>query len=180
MRSDEDLMVAYAAGDLSAFRELFARYAPILLRLLLRDLRVREEAQDLLQQVFLQLHRARRDYDPDRRVKPWLYTIALNLKREYFRFQKRRPTTSLEDTVRAEPVDTSFDPERADEARRVRRALGTLPPEQREVIELHWFEGLSFPEVAECLGITVSAAKVRAHRGYLRLRGRLDKADIPR
>jgi DNA-directed RNA polymerase specialized sigma24 family protein len=65
-RSDEQLMRAYVAGDAAAFRVIFERYAPLLLRAMLRELYVREEANDLVQQTFLQLHRARRDFDPGR------------------------------------------------------------------------------------------------------------------
>lgn len=169
MRSDEELMLAYVAGDRAAFRELFTRYAPLLERLMQRGLYAREEARDLVQQTFLQVHRARHDYDPHYRVRPWIYTIALNLKREHFRWRKRRPTQALDNGPEPDPVPP-HDPELHDDRRRLLRALGALRPDQREVIELHWFHGLSFPEVAECVGTTPTAAKVRAHRGYQKLR----------
>jgi RNA polymerase sigma-70 factor (ECF subfamily) len=174
VRSDEELMLAHASGDPSAFRELFERHAAPLARLMLRDLYVREEANDLVQQAFLQLHRARLDFDPKQRLKPWLYTIALNLKREHFRRKKRRPEQLLGD----DGNDTAVGP-REQERIEARRALGwaleQVPADQREVIELHWFAGLSFPEVSEVLGITPTAAKVRAHRGYVRLRELFEK-----
>jgi len=84
-RSDEQLMSAYVAGDSAAFRVIFERYAPLLTRAMLRELYAREEASDLVQQTFLQLHRARKDFDPGQKLKPWIFTIALNLKREHFR-----------------------------------------------------------------------------------------------
>ena len=67
------------------------------------------------------------------------------------------------------------------EARRtLARVMADLPADQREVIELHWFDGLEFPEVAQVVGASVSAVKVRAHRGYVRLRQALgDDADLP-
>ncbi|HEX6272121.1 MAG TPA: sigma-70 family RNA polymerase sigma factor [Polyangiaceae bacterium] len=168
MRSDEDLMLAYAGGDAAAFRELFARYAPKLERLMLRELYAREAANDLVQQTFLQLHRARLDFDPSQRFKPWLYTIALNLKREHFRRRRRRPE------VLGELGDERPGPSGSHEAFEARRslawALQQIPEENRAVIELHWFDGLSFAEAARCLGIGAVAAKVRAHRGYQRLR----------
>jgi RNA polymerase sigma-70 factor (ECF subfamily) len=166
-------MTAYIAGDKAAFRELFRRYTPLLQRAMARDLRSSEEANDLVQQTFLHLHRSRLDFEPGRKLKPWIFTIALNLKREFFRRSKRRFETSLEDDRVAEPFEGPRGQERSDAAREMERALSTLPAEQREVIELHWFGGLSFPEVAEAVGSTVAAVKVRAHRGYVALRARL-------
>jgi len=95
--SDEELMTAYIAGDKAAFRELFRRYTPLLQRAMARDLRSSEEANDLVQQTFLHLHRSRLDFEPGRKLKPWIFTIALNLKREFFRRSKRRFETSLDD-----------------------------------------------------------------------------------
>lgn len=178
--SDEELMAAYIAGDKAAFRELFQRYTPLLQRAMARDLRSAEEANDLVQQTFLHLHRSRLDFEPGRKLKPWIFTIALNLKREFFRRSKRRHETSLDDDRVAEPFEGPRGQERSDAAREMERALLVLPAEQREVIELHWFGGLSFPEVAEAVGSTVAAVKVRAHRGYVALRARLgDSAPDP-
>jgi RNA polymerase sigma-70 factor (ECF subfamily) len=168
MPSDEELMQSYVAGDASAFHELFRRYGPLLLRSMRRELVSSAEAEDLVQQAFLQIHRARNDFDPSRRLKPWVYTIALNLKREYLRSRRRRPTQPLENVE--EPAVAAVDPELEDRARALRRALSALPLQQRDVIELHWFDGLSFTEVGETLGISTTAAKVRAHRGYCRLK----------
>ena len=168
-------MAAYVAGEAAAFRELFERYAAPLERVLLRDLGERDEARDLVQQTFLQLHRARLDFDPQKRLKPWLYTIALNLKREHFRRRKRRPERPDAEAGEREPTEPRGQ-QRAEARRSLAWALYRIPNEQREVIELHWFGGLSFAELAESMGITVAAAKVRAHRGYLRLRELLGDA----
>jgi len=173
VKSDEELMSAYAAGDAAAFRELFERFAPILLSMLRRQLRSDEEARDLVQQTFLQLHRARNDFRPGARLRPWLFTIALNLKREYFRRSVRRPEAPLELDGRHDPAVGPRGVEQLDAAREVWSALDRIHADQREVIVLHWFEGLSFPEVSEVLGVSVSAVKVRAHRGYVALRALL-------
>lgn len=174
--SDEDLMVAYASGDRAAFRTLFDRYAPIFLRTMLRSLSSREEANDLVQQTFLQIHRARLDFERDRSFRSWAFTIALNLKREYFRRVRRKPTLHLDDS--AEVATPAFD-QRFEARRSVSWALARLPEDQREIIELHWLEGLSFQEVAGCVGISEGAAKVRAHRAYTRLRALLDDGRPP-
>ncbi|MEM9694910.1 MAG: sigma-70 family RNA polymerase sigma factor, partial [Myxococcota bacterium] len=136
MESDEELMRAYVAGDDAAFSELFERYAPMLLRIMRRQLRD-EDAQEIVQQTFLQMHRARNDFDTTRKLRPWLMTIAYNLRRELYRRRGRKPEAALE----VEPVadDHGDLVERASEAARLRRALLELPAGQREVIEMHWF-----------------------------------------
>jgi RNA polymerase sigma factor (sigma-70 family) len=171
MPSDEELMLRYCRGDREAFRELFDRYAGLLLRVLSRDLGDPTLAEDLVQQTFLQLHRARFDFDPKRAFKPWVLTIALNLKRGAKRSRHRRPEV-LAGLV-AEAAAPPGDHGRVEARQLVSWAIEHLPGEQRSVIELHWYEGLSFPEVARRLGIGAVAAKVRAHRGYCRLRALL-------
>ncbi len=163
-------MGAYQGGDAGAFRELFDRYATLLQRVLERDLDRREEARDLVQQAFLQLHRARADYQPDRPFRPWLFTIALNLKRQYFRTRSRRPRAQVELDEGNAPASGTPDGEAAAEARQVRDALQRIPAAQRDAIILHWYEGFTFGEIAQILGAKESAIKVRAHRGYEQLR----------
>jgi RNA polymerase sigma-70 factor (ECF subfamily) len=173
-------MGAYVAGDAAAFRIIFERYAPLLMRAMLRELYMREEANDLVQQTFLQLHRARADFDPGQKLKPWVFTIAMNLKREYFRRKKRRPERSFDPESMAEPSVAALGAAQVEARRTLARVLADLPDDQREVIELHWFDGLEFPEVAQVVGASVSAVKVRAHRGYVRLRQALgDEAPLP-
>ncbi len=165
-------MASYCAGDRGAFDALFSRYAPRLRQMLHRRIHRADDVADLVQQTFLQLHRARADFREGAKLRPWLYTIALNLARQYFRRVGRRPETGLGEHEPAEP-DGAGDPERPAVARELRVALAALPPTQREVIELHWFEGLPFKEVAQVVGASESAVKVRAHRGYEKLRTRL-------
>ncbi len=175
MRSDEELMFSYVKGDEAAFRELFQRYAPILLRLLQRTVGRTADAQDLTQQTFLQLHRARHDFRRDMRLRPWVMTIALNLARDVLRRRGRRPELEIDEEVLAAPAGTAS-AANADERARVRRALEELPTEQREVIELHWFEDLPFNDIAVMLGCSAGAVRVRAHRGYVNLRKTLGSA----
>lgn len=170
--TDEELMARYVErGDAKAFEALFGRYSGRLFALFLRSVPSREAASDLVQQTFLHVHRARRDFQQGRTLRPWIYTIAINLRREYFRRKKRKPETSFDPIVHGEP---SVEPRSTSvRDRMVRRALAQLPDNQREVILLHWYEELSFPEIADAVGASLSAVKVRAHRGYKRLRSLL-------
>lgn len=171
-RSDEQLMAAWCGGDRAAFEALFQRYAGRLHGYFLRSVGSEEHARDLVQQTFLHLHRARADFRQGSALRPWLYTIAANLRRQHFRTRRRKPEVAYDAATHGEPsVAAGVTTPRQ---RVVRRALLGLPENQREVVLLHWYEGLSFPEIAEVLGISTSAAKVRAHRAYKTLRSVLD------
>jgi len=167
-------MAAYVEGDAKAFRTLFDRYAPLLQRVFLRRMRTPELARDLVQQTFLQLHRARNDFRPDALVRPWLMTIAMNLFREHYRRSARRPEALFDPVGTLEPRESAHGQERSDLRRDLAAALEKLPEDQREVVMLHWFDGLSFPEIAEMLGATSGAVRVRAHRAYATLREYLE------
>ena len=171
--SDETLMESWrGSGDRAAFEQLFRRHAPRLRGWFVRSLGSEEVARDLVQQTFLHLHRARADYRSGLPLRPWLYTIAANAKRQHLRTRRRKPEAPF-DPERHEP---SSGPEVSTPRERlVRRALLDLDEGQRDVVVLHYYEGFSFPEVAQVLGISTSAAKVRAHRAYGQLRSALGK-----
>jgi RNA polymerase sigma-70 factor (ECF subfamily) len=176
MRSDEELMAAYVRGDAAAFRELWARHSPVLLRVMRSQLRRPEDARDLVQQTFLQLHRSRHDFREGARLSPWLFTIAMNLKREYFRRSTRRPEAPLGDEGATVPVAPRGQ-EQAEAREELLFAMSKLPEDQHEVIALHWLAGVPLPEVAVIVGASVSAVKVRAHRGYAAMRRALGQDD---
>jgi RNA polymerase sigma factor (sigma-70 family) len=170
MPSDEELMERYKAGDRAAITEIFRRYAPLLLRVMQHQLGAREDAYDLVQQTFLQLHRSKEDFRRGAQLRPWLLTIAINLRHRHFRRMGTRSEISLEPST-LEALNTgSSVKDAADAGCDVRAVLAGLPPDQRDVIVLHWIEGLSFSEVALIVGASLSAVKVRAHRGYVAIR----------
>jgi len=163
-------MRAYVAGDEAAFRGLFERYVPMLMRLVRRRLDSDEHAREVVQQAFFQLHVARYDFREGANLRPWVYTIAMNLVREHYRKRTRRRETALDPERSAAPSP----PERgaieaSQRAAQLREALATLPASQREVVELHWFQEMPFAEVAAVVGATEGAVRVRAHRAYKRL-----------
>lgn len=172
--SDETLMAAYVAGDEAAYRILFDRYAPLLYRIVRRRVASDDEAHDVVQQAFLNMHRFREDFRTDARLRPWLTTIAMNLVREHHRRLGRRRERSLDATEgRVQPVDPKTPVEDLQHVDSVRKAMRSLLDNQREVIELRWFEDKSYDEISEIVGASVAAVRVRAHRGYERLRGAL-------
>lgn len=172
MASDEELMRRYVDGDASAFEAIFRRYGGLVLAIMRRGYADPVEAEDLAQQTFLQLHRARRDFRFDAPLRPWLLTIARNVKRDHLRrLQRRRPVVGLEGL---EPFAEDPSAARLETRELVRQAIERLPASLRAVVELHWLEGLPFARVALRLGISRGAAKVRAHRAYGQLRRQVE------
>ena len=163
-------MAAYVAGNEAAFRALFDRYLSPLTALMRRGMPAHTNSADLVQKTFMAVHRARKDFTAGRRLRPWLMTVALNTKRQHIRQRRRKPEEALELDGRADPSVPPHDPVQAEREQILRLALSRLPEGQRLVIELHWLQGLPFPEVAEVIGASLSAVKVRAHRGYGKLK----------
>jgi RNA polymerase sigma-70 factor, ECF subfamily len=160
------LMERFLGGDSSAFDALFTRYAARI-NAYLRRMVGPSTADDLTQATFLSVVRSRGRFQRGARFRPWLYAIASNAARDYLRHA--RFEQPADDGVPPEQVAEDVLPDPPLE-KAVHAALAQLPPQQREAIRLHRFEGFSFGEIAESLGLSESAVKVRAHRGYVRLR----------
>jgi RNA polymerase sigma-70 factor, ECF subfamily len=172
------LMQRYQAGDADAFRELYRLVAPRLLGYLSRLTRSRAVADDLLQQTFLKIHRARGAYVAGADPMPWFYAIAHRTFLDEARRTKRAIVRTSGDDVPEIPAGlTGESADRIDEprvdpelARAALDALDTLPDQQREAVVLTKLEGKSVAEAAAIAGTSVGAMKVRAHRGYEALR----------
>ncbi|WP_375765487.1 RNA polymerase sigma factor [Archangium gephyra] len=174
MRSptDEELMERFCDGEHAAFEALFARHAGRVQGFLTRMVRDGPLAEDLLQTTFLSVIRARGRYEPGTRFAPWLLTIAANAARDALRRRQHVEAFSKE----RDPSPSSVQPGVGDPGmrRRLEDALQQLPPDQREAVILSKVEGWSFEEIASMRGISVGAARVRAHRGYEKLRQLLE------
>lgn len=184
--TDEELMRAVQAGDEAAFPLLYRRYERRLLAFLVPYVGDLALAEDLLQETFLRVFRQRASYEPRGAFRTWLFAIARNLALDQLRRRRslRRSTSPL-----GEGSPVGEDPERLPDpapdplgvlagreaATALRAALLELPEEDRAVILLSRLEGLRYREIAEILGSTEGAVKVRAHRSLLALRRRLHR-----
>jgi RNA polymerase sigma-70 factor, ECF subfamily len=172
--NEEALMKAYVAGDAGAFERLFRSLAPAVHGFFVRSVGRGSAAEDMLQTTFLKIHAARASWRGGDRLRPWVFTIAARVRVDWLRRNGRADAEVDEDCAEApasaDPGEAAASEERAD---RVRGALDRLPEPQRLVVHLHRFEGLSFAEIGRALGITEGAAKLRAFRGYERLRSLL-------
>jgi len=167
-------MDRYARGDDGAFTELYDLLAPRLYGYFLRQTRNRALADDLTQQTLVKIHRARGQFLPGAAVTPWAFAIGRRLLIDSVR-RTRRDIVSSGDDAALDTAETGApaadDLVQAQEtARRIQRALLSLPNSQRIAFELVKQEGLTFVEAAGVLGTTVAAVKLRAHRAYEALR----------
>jgi RNA polymerase sigma-70 factor (ECF subfamily) len=170
--ADLDLIRRTAAGDRAAFAGLYDRYAARALGLVVRILRNRTEADDVLQEVFLQVWAQAARFDPARSaLDVWLLLIARSRALDRLRKRVAAPAAELPDRPAAD--DPAGGLERAEQAGQLRSALDGLPPEQRESIRLAFFHGLTHEQIARQLNLPLGTVKTRIRLGMHRLRDRL-------
>ena len=162
MTSDEDLMLQFQNGSREAFEELFARYRQPLYRFFRRRIVNDARADDLMQETFLAVIRAKVRYEPRALVRTYLYGIALKQVSVDRRWQARRPVTLLSEEEAAAPSgDTPI---------WVKQALGKLEEMDREILMLREFEELSYAEIAKLLHLPLNTVRSRLFRARLALK----------
>lgn len=167
--TDEALMEQFCTGDESALETLFERHGSKVHGYLTRMVRDPALAEDLLQTTFVSVVRARGRFDHGTRFAPWLMTIATNAARDALR-RRRYADAYVADRLVSSPDSAPAQESDPSMRRHLERALQSLPEQQREAVVLHKVYGWSFEEIAVSLGISSGAARIRAHRGYERLR----------
>jgi RNA polymerase sigma-70 factor (ECF subfamily) len=181
---DRRVMQAFCDGDESAFDVLFQRWSGRVLRFLERMIREPAVAEELLQETFLRVHRARATWEPSARFSTWLFTIASNLALNELRRPFRRSVHESTDAEReGSPLELAADAPAVDDVAHARRlggdvegALASLPERQRAALLLTAVEGLSYAAVAASLGTSPQSVKALVHRGRSRLAEQLPHA----
>lgn len=183
--SDEDLMLFCQKGSVEALEEIYRRYYRPMLMFIVRLVQNRDLAEDLVQETFLRIYNNRHSWQPRSKFSSWLYRIARNLcideKRRYWNrlvhmdsqmtstLNNESNTSFLErvEDIGSDARDTFAT--KIDEET-IKRAINQLSDEQREVIILNKYQGLSYIEIAEILNATPESIKQRAYRAHLKLR----------
>ena len=163
------LVSAIRSGDEQAMAQLYDRYSPIIYSVALRVLGDTGAAEDILQEVFLQLWRSPDMFDASRGSMPgWLAVIARN--RAIDSLRKRRPETDINQVVVSVEPDLAGKAEWSRAADKIRGALGGMPAPQRSALEMAFFEGLTHTEIAEKTGEPLGTVKTRIRAGLMTLR----------
>jgi RNA polymerase sigma-70 factor (ECF subfamily) len=183
--ADEDLIAFAVTGDVRAFEMLFDRHASVSFSLAYRICRRRSMAEDVVQEAFLALWRNAGRYEPGRgSVRSWLLSIVRSRSIDALRRAALRDGRNVAEQELAEPMSAAELVEaevlRRDDAQRIREALAGLPTEQRQVIELSYFCGLSHGEIAQALELPTGTVKGRIRLGLRKLRTVLEPATAPR
>lgn len=177
--SDEALMLAYAAGAVRAFEQLYARHRGPLYRFLQRQLRNPALAEEMFQDVWQRVIAAREGWRPEAAFATWLYRIAHNRLNDHWRALKHRPPAPADADERAARVPDPHTPERTlsefEQRRRLQQALDELPDEQREVLLLRLEQELTLEEIGEITGVGRETVKSRLRYAMDKLRARLQE-----
>ena len=176
---DEDLMLSYAAGDAAAFEALYARHKGGVYRYLVRHCGNAGTADELFQDVWMNVIRVRASYTPTAKFTTWLYRIAHNRLIDHWRATGRVELVSAgvdddDDPLDAIPGPRNDEPDVRAGAReigaRIRQALAALPAAQREAFLLHQEGGLELSEIAELTGAGIETVKSRIRYAQAKLR----------
>jgi RNA polymerase sigma-70 factor (ECF subfamily) len=180
--ADEELMDLVDGGEVRAFEVIFDRHAGAAYSLALRMCGRRALAEDIVQDAFLSLWRSGTSYDRARgSVRSWVLSAVHNRAVDALRRAGSKAGRDVHDDGIAErlpaPEATDAEVVRREEARQVRRALDGLPPDQRQVIELAYFGGLSHSQIAEMLELPPGTVKGRMRLGLTKMRSTLGEAE---
>jgi RNA polymerase sigma-70 factor (ECF subfamily) len=179
--TDEELVARSIGGDADSFNELVLRWERPIYALAYRTIGREEEARDVCQETFLRAFRALPGFRGQARFSSWLYRIALNLCRDWVRRERRNNTVQVPEGVDLMEAAAAAEPSESIEELVARRELGRaierlmarLPEEQRTVIILKEYHGLTFQEIADLVGCPLSTVKTRLYQGLSVLRREL-------
>ncbi|MEE9531374.1 MAG: RNA polymerase sigma-70 factor [Syntrophobacteria bacterium] len=179
--TNEELMQRVQKGDLAAFEALYERFYKQLFHFIVRFVKEQSLAEDILQETFLRIFKERKRYRKTARFSTYLFTIARNLCLDALKTWERKHVLSTQEDFIERAMDLSKGPSKIvenDELSQIlQRAIDALPRDQREVLLLNKYSGLSYEEIAQIVESTPTAVKQKAYRAMLSLRQKLKKMD---
>jgi RNA polymerase sigma-70 factor (ECF subfamily) len=175
--TDEELLRDYIGGERPGFDTLVRRHTPELHQFVMRFTGDSGAAEDVVQETFLQVHNSATAFDPARRFKPWLFTIAANKARDYLRRRTRRREVPFEaqvdnedetsrrflDLLSGNDVLPQEDLLLDEKRQAVQRIMETMPPKLSEVLILAYYHRFAYKDIAEIIGIPLGTVKSRLH-----------------
>jgi RNA polymerase sigma-70 factor (ECF subfamily) len=186
--TDEELVEKSIGGDLESFNQLVVRWERPIYALAYRVLGREEDARDVVQESFLRAFRALPGFKGQAKFSSWLYRITLNLCRDWIRRRNRTPELQAPEGIDVIEMAAEQGPSESVEdlvtrkelGGRIARAMQVLSEEQRTAIVLKEYEGLTFQEISDLLGVPLSTVKTRLYQGLTVLRRELEKETAAR
>lgn len=185
MDQDAKLMLKFAKGEISAFEQLLKKYKESVINIAYRFIQDRAEAEDIAQDVFLRVYYSAKRYKPVSKFSTWIYKITKNVCLNRLRAQKRFRTVFLDtpvssdegeiiqETPNSKPNHPLENLEKMELKHVVKEAIDSLPPNQRMAIILQKYEGLSYKEISEIIGCSISAVDSLLQRAKQSLKKKL-------
>jgi len=181
---ERDLVEKIRNGDASAFRNLVDKYQVMLLNVSYRFVNNREDAEDITQEVFIEVHRSIEGFREDSKLSTWLYRITVSKSLDFLRKKTRKKRFGImkylsgeddsdEQITAANMADPAKELENQDRIRVLTNAISTLPENQKVAFTLSKIDELSYKEIAEVLGSTISSVESLIHRAKVNLRKKL-------
>lgn len=183
--NDEELIQKIAAKNHFAFKKLVERYQALVMSICINLLGNRQHAEDVAQEVFLQVYKSAKKFQRKSKLSTWIYRIALNSSLNYIRHNKKfMLTKNISSNQEDQPKKTAGHPasnwtgpdmalEKKERREMLQKAIDSLPNNQKVTFVLHRYEGLSYKEISTILGISLSSVEARIHRAKINLQKKL-------
>lgn len=170
---DRDILIRAQGGDLEAFEYILAFYEKMIYNYCLRILKNSQNAKDTTQETFIKVYTHRKNIDPEKNIKTWIFTIATNTVYDFLRGKKRKNEISLDEDNETIGSFEAYYPQEG-LVTDVDKALDKIKPEYRESLLLFYQQGFEYKEIAEILELPINTVKTHISRGREQLKAFLE------
>ncbi len=166
---DKDILIRARAGDLEAFEYILSFYEKVIYNYCLRILKNSQNAKDVAQETFIKVYTHRKDIDPTKNIKTWIFTIATNTTYDFLRSKKRKNEISLDEENETISSFEAYYPQ-AGVVSDVEKAMEQINPEYKKVLLLFYQQGFQYQEIADMLEMPINTVKTHISRGKEQLK----------
>ena len=166
---DKDFLIRARAGDLEAFEYILSFYEKVIYNYCLRILKNSQNAKDVAQETFIKVYTHRKDIDPTKNIKTWIFTIATNTTYDFLRSKKRKNEISLDEENETISSFEAYYPQ-AGVVSDVEKAMEQINPEYKKVLLLFYQQGFQYQEIADMLEMPINTVKTHISRGKEQLK----------
>lgn len=175
--TDEMLLQALKDGNAEGLGTLYERYKTLLYNFFLKSTQDKDLSSDLLMETFERVYRYRNSFDPNKKVRPWIFQIASNLVKDHYKKSKRISSVDVKNVENQ--VNAEDDSEDASiRSQLLKMALSQLKPSERSIVSMYYLLEMSYSDIAESEGITVNNARIKVCRALKKLNDLLKNSGV--